>query len=125
RHNILWYLVENVIHKWVAGWPRRDASGSTARTARTRCRGRTMRCPYCKGLEDKVVDSRLAEEGVSVRRRRECLGCGGRFTTFERAEQVGLRVVKRSGEPEPYERAKVVGGLIKACKNRPVSEADI
>src|SRR5439155_15457800 len=64
-------------------------------------------------------------EGVSIRRRRECLGCGGRFTTFERAEQVGLRVVKRSGEPEPYERAKVVGGLIKACKNRPVSEADI
>jgi transcriptional repressor NrdR len=84
-----------------------------------------MRCPHCKGLEDKVVDSRLAEEGVSIRRRRECLSCGGRFTTFERGEPVGLRVLKRSGEPEPYERAKVVSGLMKACKNRPVSESDI
>ena len=84
-----------------------------------------MRCPYCKELEDKVVDSRLAEEGASIRRRRECLACGGRFTTFERAEPVGLRVVKRSGESEPYLRGKVVAGLEKACKNRPVSEVDI
>jgi len=84
-----------------------------------------MRCPHCKGLEDKVVDSRLAEDGLAIRRRRECLACGGRFTTFERSEPAGLRVLKRSGQAEPYDRVKVVGGLIKACKNRPVSEADI
>jgi transcriptional repressor NrdR len=84
-----------------------------------------MRCPYCKELEDKVIDSRLAEEGASIRRRRQCLACGGRFTTFERAEAFGLRVLKRSGEVQPYQRGKVVAGLLKACKNRPVSEADI
>jgi len=84
-----------------------------------------MRCPHCKGLEDKVVDSRLAEGGISIRRRRQCLTCGGRFTTFERSEPAGLRVQKRSGEIEPYDREKVVGGLVKACKNRPVSETDI
>ena len=84
-----------------------------------------MRCPHCKGLEDKVVDSRLAEDGLAIRRRRECLACGKRFTTFERSEPAGLRVLKRSGQAEPYDRGKVVGGLIKACKNRPVSEADI
>src|SRR5438093_3684675 len=84
-----------------------------------------MRCPYCKGLDDKVVDSRLAEGGGSIRRRRQCLSCGGRFTTFERSEPVGLRVAKRSGDIEPYQREKVVGGLKKACINRPVGEADI
>jgi transcriptional repressor NrdR len=84
-----------------------------------------MRCPYCKELEDKVVDSRPAEEGGAIRRRRECLACGGRFTTFERAEHVDLRVRKRSGEIEPYVRNKVVSGLVKACVNRPVSAKDI
>ena len=80
-----------------------------------------MRCPFCKGLEDKVVDSRLAEDGAAIRRRRECLGCGRRFTSFERAEPIGLRVVKRSGEREPYDRMKVIAGIVKACKNRPVT----
>jgi transcriptional repressor NrdR len=84
-----------------------------------------MRCPYCRGLEDKVVDSRLAEEGVSIRRRRECLACGRRYTTFERTEAVGLKVLKRSGDPEAFDRSKVVSGLIKACKNRPVEATDI
>jgi transcriptional repressor NrdR len=84
-----------------------------------------MRCPFCKGFEDKVVDSRLAEDGGAIRRRRECLGCGRRFTTFERAEPVGLRVVKRSGEREPFDRMKVVAGLVKACKNRPVTVEQI
>ena len=84
-----------------------------------------MRCPYCKSLEDKVVDSRTAEDGAAIRRRRECLACGERFTTFERSEAVVLRVVKRSGGIEPYERAKVVSGLGKACTNRPVNDADI
>ena len=80
-----------------------------------------MRCPACGGLDDKVVDSRLADEGVAIRRRRECLGCGRRFTTFERVEEVGLTVVKRSGLREPFRRAKSVAGAAAAAKNRPVS----
>ncbi|HYO60852.1 MAG TPA: transcriptional regulator NrdR [Actinomycetota bacterium] len=84
-----------------------------------------MRCPYCAVGEDKVVDSRLAEEGRVIRRRRECLGCGRRYTTFERAEEVPLLVVKRNGDEEPFERSKVVEGIRRACKNRPVSGAAI
>ena len=79
-----------------------------------------MLCPYCKSVDDKVVDSRLAEDGAAIRRRRECLGCGRRFTTYERSESVALRVRKRSGEKFPFDRAKVVAGIEKACKNRPV-----
>lgn len=84
-----------------------------------------MRCPYCKSVEDKVVDSRLAEEGAAIRRRRECISCGRRFTTFERAEPVAVRVLKRSGEVVPFDRAKVASGIEKACKNRPVTEETI
>ncbi len=80
-----------------------------------------MRCPNCTSLDDKVVDSRLADEGVAIRRRRECLGCGRRFTTFERIEEAGLVVVKRSGLREPFRRPKVVAGVRAAAKNRPVS----
>jgi transcriptional repressor NrdR len=80
-----------------------------------------MRCPNCASLDDKVVDSRLADEGAAIRRRRECLGCGRRFTTFERIEEVGLVVVKRSGEREPFRRAKVVAGVLAAAKNRPIA----
>jgi transcriptional repressor NrdR len=84
-----------------------------------------MRCPYCESEEDKVVDSRLAEEGRAIRRRRECIGCGRRYTTFERAEEVPLLIAKRSGEEEQFDRGKVIEGVRRACKNRPVSEADI
>ncbi|CAN5755749.1 transcriptional regulator NrdR [soil metagenome] len=84
-----------------------------------------MRCPYCESAEDKVVDSRLAEGGRAIRRRRECIGCGRRYTTFERAEEVPLLIAKRSGEEEPFDRDKVIEGVRRACKNRPVSEADI
>ncbi|HEV2756736.1 MAG TPA: transcriptional regulator NrdR [Actinomycetota bacterium] len=84
-----------------------------------------MRCPYCAVEEDKVVDSRVAEEGRVIRRRRECLGCGRRYTTFERAEEVPLLVVKRNGGEEPFDRAKVVEGIRRACKNRPVTGAEI
>jgi transcriptional repressor NrdR len=80
-----------------------------------------VRCPVCTGVDDKVVDSRQAEDGTAIRRRRECLGCGRRFTTFERVEELPLVVVKRSGVREPFDRAKVVAGLQAACKNRPVS----
>ena len=84
-----------------------------------------MRCPYCSSEEDKVVDSRLAEEGRAIRRRRECLECGRRFTTFERIEDVPLIVEKRGGDEEPFDRMKVVEGIRRACKNRPVTEVQI
>jgi transcriptional repressor NrdR len=74
-------------------------------------------------LDDKVVDSRLADEGAAIRRRRECLGCGRRFTTFERLEDVPLVVVKRSGDRMPFDRGKVVAGVAAAAKNRPVDPA--
>jgi transcriptional repressor NrdR len=79
-----------------------------------------MRCPTCTSIDDKVVDSRLADDGVAIRRRRECLGCGRRFTTFERIEEAGLVVVKRSGVREPFRRGKIVAGVLAAAKNRPV-----
>jgi transcriptional repressor NrdR len=84
-----------------------------------------MRCPYCSNEEDKVVDSRMAEEGRSIRRRRECLECGRRFTTFERIEEVPLLVAKRNGVEEPFDRSKIISGLEAATKNRPVSPAEI
>ena len=80
-----------------------------------------MRCPACGSLEDKVVDSRLADDGAAIRRRRECLTCNRRYTTFERLEEVPLVVVKRSGDRMPFDRAKIVAGLASAAKNRPVS----
>jgi transcriptional repressor NrdR len=80
-----------------------------------------MRCPSCSGLDDKVVDSRTADDGSAIRRRRECLGCGRRFTTFERLEEVPLLVVKRSGQRVPFDRAKIVAGIRAAAKNRPVT----
>jgi transcriptional repressor NrdR len=80
-----------------------------------------VRCPTCSSLEDRVVDSRLADDGTAIRRRRECASCGRRFTTFERIEEAALMVVKRSGDREPFERSKVVAGMRAATKNRPVS----
>jgi transcriptional repressor NrdR len=79
-----------------------------------------VRCPGCSSIDDKVVDSRLADDGGAIRRRRECLVCGRRFTTFERLEEAPFVVVKRSGDREPFDRVKVVGGLRAACKNRPL-----
>src|SRR5438093_11335052 len=84
-----------------------------------------MRCPWCGHEQDKVVDSRSAERGAAIRRRRQCLKCGRRFTTFERVEQVGLTVVKRDGSKEPFDTAKIVAGVRKAIKNRPVSEEQV
>ncbi len=84
-----------------------------------------VRCPWCSVDDDRVVDSRLAEEGATIRRRRECLGCGRRFTTFERVEEVPLFVVKRSGQREPFDRGKVVRGVRAASKNRPVSDEQL
>ena len=81
-----------------------------------------MRCPFCAADDDRVVDSRLAEDGVAIRRRRECSACNQRYTTFERIEEVGLFVIKRSGEREPFDRAKILRGVRSAAKNRPVDE---
>jgi transcriptional repressor NrdR len=80
-----------------------------------------VRCPVCSSLDDKVVDSRLADDGAAIRRRRECLECGRRFTTFERLEEMSLTVVKRSGERQPFSRAKIVAGMQAAAKNRPIT----
>jgi transcriptional repressor NrdR len=76
-------------------------------------------------MDDKVVDSRSAEESGAIRRRRECLACGSRFTTYERLEEVPFVVVKRSGQREPFDRAKIVAGVAAAAKNRPVSRQDM
>jgi len=81
---------------------------------------RQVKCPFCAIDDDRVVDTRPAEDGVAVRRRRECAACGQRYTTFERIEEVGLYIVKRSGEREPFDRDKIVRGVTSACKNRPV-----
>ena len=80
-----------------------------------------VRCLSCAGLDDRVVDSRIAEDGAAIRRRRECLGCGRRFTTYERVEELPLVVVKRSGDRVPFDRAKIVAGVAAAAKNRPVT----
>ena len=80
-----------------------------------------MRCPFCSHLDDKVVDSRTIKEGELIRRRRECLACGRRFTTYERIEEIPLMVVKKDGRREPFDRAKIVIGMLKACEKRPVS----
>ncbi len=80
-----------------------------------------MKCPYCAHLESKVVDSRPAEEGASIRRRRECLSCRKRFTTYEMVESLPLMVVKKDGSRQSFDRGKILAGLIRACEKRPVS----
>lgn len=80
-----------------------------------------MKCPFCRDLENKVIDSRLSKDGDIIRRRRECLRCERRFTTYERVEEMLPMVVKKDGRREVYDRMKVTAGLIKACEKRPVS----
>jgi len=80
-----------------------------------------MRCPFCNNLEDKVVDSRESKEGEAIRRRRECLACERRYTTYERIDEVPYMVVKKDGRREKFDRQKVLAGLLKACEKRPVS----
>ena len=80
-----------------------------------------MKCPFCGHQEDKVVDSRASADGVAIRRRRECLKCGKRFTTYEHLEEQPLMVVKKDGGREPFDRHKLLAGLVKACEKRPVS----
>jgi transcriptional repressor NrdR len=80
-----------------------------------------MYCSKCGGIEDKVIDSRLSKDGKSIRRRRECVGCGSRFTTYEEVERTDLRVAKRDGRSEALNKQKLLSGMVKACEKRPVS----
>ncbi len=80
-----------------------------------------MRCPYCTDLRNKVIDSRLTKDHYVIRRRRECLACGKRFTTYERIEEILPLVIKKDGRREPFDRSKIVSGMKKACEKRPVS----
>jgi transcriptional repressor NrdR len=84
-----------------------------------------VKCPFCDDVEDKVVDSRMAKEGQVIRRRRECLACKRRYTTYERVEESLPMVVKKDGRREPFDRQKILSGLKKACEKRPVSTATI
>ena len=79
-----------------------------------------MKCPFCDYYETKVVDSRPTEEGQAIRRRRECLRCAKRFTTYEKIENIHLIIIKKDGNREPYDRNKVLNGILKACEKRPV-----
>lgn len=80
-----------------------------------------MRCPFCGHIEDKVVDSREAKDGDSIRRRRECLSCGRRFTSYERIDEIPYMVVKKGGRREIFDRNKILSGLLRACEKRPIS----
>jgi transcriptional repressor NrdR len=85
----------------------------------------TMKCPYCEYQESKVVDSRPTDEGQAIRRRRECISCGKRFTTYEKIEELPIVVVKKDGNRQVYDRNKLMNGIIKACEKRPVSMSSI
>lgn len=84
-----------------------------------------MKCPFCDGIEDKVVDSRMAREGEVIRRRRECLACKRRYTTYERVEDCLPMVVKKDGRREAFDRVKILSGITKACEKRPISTTTI
>ena len=84
-----------------------------------------MRCPFCYNMESKVIDSRPTDEGLTIRRRRECIECGKRFTTYEKIEQLPVFVVKKDGRRESFDRDKIMRGLVKACEKRPISLKDL
>ena len=84
-----------------------------------------MKCPFCSHAEDKVIDSREARTGEMVRRRRECLKCGRRFTTYERIDEIPYMVIKKDGRRERFDRQKILQGLLKACEKRPVPTAKL
>ncbi len=84
-----------------------------------------MKCPFCGNLDDKVVDSREGKEGAVIRRRRECMNCDRRFTSYERIDEIPYMVVKKDGTRERFERQKVIAGLLKACEKRPVSVSSL
>lgn len=84
-----------------------------------------MKCVFCGAMDSKVIDSRLSDDGCSIRRRRECISCGKRYTTYERVESAPILVIKKDGTRQMFDEAKVRSGIMKACEKRPVSKADI
>lgn len=84
-----------------------------------------MRCPYCRRDNDRVIDSRASQDGVAIRRRRECVACGRRYTTYERAEETPIKVIKKDGSRAPFDREKIQRGLERACWKRPISTRQI
>lgn len=84
-----------------------------------------MRCPFCGHDEDRVIDSRPSDEGSAIRRRRECISCSARFTTYEKVESLPLLVIKKDGTREPFNREKLMSGIMKSCEKRPVSTVQI
>jgi transcriptional repressor NrdR len=84
-----------------------------------------MRCPFCRADNDRVIDSRASEDGLSIRRRRECFTCKRRYTTYERLEEMNVKVVKKNNEREPFNREKLRAGIAKACWKRPISDERI
>ncbi len=84
-----------------------------------------MKCPYCQADNDRVIDSRASQDGFAIRRRRECLACRRRYTTYERLEEAPIKVVKKDGSRVPFDRDKIKRGLEKACWKRPISDAQI
>ncbi|MCB9833262.1 MAG: transcriptional repressor NrdR [Planctomycetes bacterium] len=84
-----------------------------------------MRCPYCKSQKDRVIDSRGAADGTAIRRRRECLSCSRRYTTYEKVEEAPFRVIKKDGTRVPFDRDRILAGMMKACEKRPVSAEDL
>ena len=84
-----------------------------------------MRCPFCAHDEDKVIDSRPSEEGFAIRRRRECISCNARFTTYEKVENLPLVVIKKDGTRQPFDRDKLISGILKACEKRPVTTTQV
>src|SRR6202795_3632887 len=84
-----------------------------------------MKCPFCSHIEDRVIDSRESKEGDSIRRRRQCIACEKRFTTYERIDELPYMVIKKDGRREKFDRQKVLNGLLKACEKRPISMAKL
>lgn len=84
-----------------------------------------MKCPFCGNNEDKVIDSRPAEDGLAIRRRRECISCNSRFTTYEKIENFPLIVIKKDGTRQPFDSDKIISGVLRACEKRPVSTEQV
>ena len=104
----------------------RGIAADSSRSAAARKKEvRAMKCPFCGDQESKVVDSRPTEDGTSIRRRRECINCGKRFTTYEKIEEIPIMVIKKDGTREPFDSEKILSGVRKACEKRPVSTADM
>ncbi len=84
-----------------------------------------MRCPFCRVDNDRVIDSRAVDDGFSIRRRRQCLRCGRRFSTYERPDEIAIKVIKKNGSREPFQRSKIRAGLATACWKRPINDDEI